>query len=217
MLLNRGHCRGMGAKELKKKFDIIFSREQRMARAIALKAIRPKPISVWEVMVPVIFIMGYMRAKADREVFSQNMLFTKKMALKGAFDMMRNDTPKADALMKIKHKTKDLLSSVSDGIYSEGIRREQLKEIDLLIDHYCRLIQAQGRDYAALVVHAYQSRDGYTRFNDQLTAAESAVTQAARRTLGHRTDEEMAVKIEFVADRLRRQETETIFNTNPRS
>jgi len=201
---------------LKKKFDIILSREQRMARAIAHKAIRPKPLSVWEVMVPVIFIMGYMRAKADREVFSQNMLFTKKMALQAAFDMIRRDTPKADALMKIEHNTKDLVSSVPDGIYSEEIRREQLKEIELLVDHYCRLIQAQGRDYAALVVHAYQSRDGYTRFNDQLAAAESAVTQAARRTLGHKTDEEMAAKIESAANRLRRQEIETIFNRNPR-
>ena len=66
---------------LKKKADLILSREQRMARAIALKAIRPKPFSVWEVMIPVIFIMGYMKAKADREVFTQNILFTKKLAL----------------------------------------------------------------------------------------------------------------------------------------
>jgi hypothetical protein len=201
---------------LKKKFDLILSREQRMARAIALKAIRPKPLSVWEVMVPVIFIMGYMRAKADREVFSQNMLFTKKLALEAALDMIRKETSQADALVKIEHKTKDLLSSVPDGIYSEEIRREQLKEIELLIAHFCRLIQAQGKDYAALVVHAYQSLDGYRRFNDQLAAAESAVTQAARRTLGQKTDEEMAAKIEFAAERLRRQEAETIFNSTPR-
>jgi hypothetical protein len=201
---------------LKKKLDLILSREQRLARAIALKAIRPKPLSVWEVMVPVIFIMGYMRAKADREVFSQNMLFTKKLALEAALDMIRKETSQADALVKIEHKTKDLLSSVPDGIYSEEIRREQLKEIELLIAHFCRLIQAQGRDYAALVVNAYQSLDGYRRFNDQLAAAESAVTQAARRTLGHKTDEEMAAKIELAAERLRRQEAETIFNSTPR-
>jgi len=201
---------------LKKKFDIILSREQRMARAIALKAIRPKPLSVWEVTVPVIFIMGYMRAKADREVFSQNMLFTKKLALEAALDMIRTETSQADALIKIEHKTQDLLSSVPDGIYSEDIRREQFKEIELLIAHFCRLIQAPGGDYAALVVHAYQSRDGYSRFNEQLAAAENAVTQAARRTLGQKTDEDMAAKIQSAADRLRRQEAETIFNSHPR-
>ena len=216
MPLIRAHCRDMETKEFKKKFDIILFREQRMARAIAFKAIRPKPLSVWEVMVPVIFIMGYMRAKADREVFSQNMLFTKKMALEAALDMTRKEIPKADALMNVERKTQELLSSAPAGIYSEGIRREQLKEIELLIDHYSRLIQAQGRDYAALVVHAYRNRDGYTRFNGQLAAAESAVTQAARHTLGHQTDEEMAAKIQSAADGLRRQETETIFNRNPR-
>ncbi len=201
---------------LKKKFELILSREQRMARAIALKAIRPKQLSVWEVMVPVIFIMGYMRAKADREVFSQNMLFTKKMALEAALNMIRKEMSQADALVKIEHKTQELLSSVPDGIYSEEIRREQLKEIELLIAHFCRLIQAQGKDYAALVAHAYQSIEGYRRFNDQLAAAESAVTQAARRTLGLKTDEEMAAKIEFVAERLRCQEAETIFNSHSR-
>ena len=118
--------------------------------------------------------------------------------------------------MNVERKTQELLSSAPAGIYSEGIRREQLKEIELLIDHYSRLIQAQGRDYAALVVHAYRNRDGYTRFNGQLAAAESAVTQAARHTLGHQTDEEMAAKIQSAADGLRRQETETIFNRNPR-
>jgi hypothetical protein len=204
----------MGTTELKKKFDIILSREQRMARAIALKAIRPKPLSVWEVMIPVIFIMGYMRAKADREVFSQNMLFTKKMALEAAFDMIRKETPKTHALMQIDQKTKDLLSSVPDGIYSEQIRREQLEEAALLVDHYSKLLQAEGQDYSALVIGVFPQRQDYINFQQALSALEKKVSQAASRTLGAQTDAAMLSRIESVTQELRSAEIQKIFDSN---
>lgn len=201
---------------LKKKFDLILSREQRMARVIALKAIRPKPLSVWEVTIPVIFIMGYMRAKADREVFSQNMLFTKKMALEAAFDMIRKETHKADALIKIEHKTKELMSSLPAGIYSEGIRREQLKEIELLIDHYLKLLRADGKDYPALVLGAYSQPKDYLDFQQALSSLEKQVARAASRTLGAQTDAAMLSRIESATDELRSAEIQKIFDSRPR-
>lgn len=213
MPLTREYCRDMGTTEFKKKFNIILFREQRMARAIALKAIRPKPLSVWEVMIPVIFIMGYMRAKADREVFSQNMLFTKKMALEAAFDMIRKESPKAHALMKIEHKTKDLLSSVPDGIYSEGIRQEQLREIELLIDHYIKLFRADGKDYSALVLRVYPQREDYLNFQKALSALEKQVARAAGQTLGAQTDAAMLSRIESATDELRSAEIQKIFDS----
>ena len=206
----------MLTKGLKKKFDIILSREQRMARSIALKAIRPKPLSVWEVMIPIIFILGYMRAKADREVFSQNMLFTKKMALEAAFDMIKRNHTKAAVLVGIELKTKELLSSVPDGIYSDAIRQEQLREIDLLIDHYLKLLQTDGDDYASLVLSAYPTREDYRAFQQKLTSIEKQVAQTARRTLGAQTDADMLIRIESATDELRSVEIQQIFDSIPR-
>lgn len=183
-----------------------------MARAIALKAIRPKSLSVWEVMIPVIFIMGYMRAKADREVFCQNMLFTKKMALEAAFDIIRRESPKAQALMKIEHKTKDLLSSVPDGIYSEGIRQEQLREIELLVDHYLKLFQVDGSDYSALVRGAFPQREDYLNFQQTLSSLEKQVSRAAAQTLGAQADAAMLSRIESATDELRSAEIQKIFD-----
>ena len=51
------------SKKLKEKFDIILARERRMAKSVAMQTIKPKPLSVWEVLIPIIFIFGYMKSK----------------------------------------------------------------------------------------------------------------------------------------------------------
>ena len=61
---------------------------------------------------------------------------------------------------KSRQKTKELLTSIPGGIYSDDIRRRQLKEIDLLIDHYSKLLNAEGRDYASLVYQRLSIRNG---------------------------------------------------------
>jgi len=201
------------AAGLKTKFDLVMSREQRLARSIALAAIKPKPFSVWEVMIPLIFIFGNMRAKEEREVFAQNLLFTKKTALEAAYEMLRLDQPKATVLSAVKSKTDHLLATAPQSLYSEDIRLEQLQEIDLLIDHYCMLIQAEGEEYAALVINAYGTQKNYAAFQQRLQTAEQRVTQAAGRTLGQQADFDMVARIAAAAERLRKAEIEQIFNS----
>lgn len=204
------------ATELKRKFDLILSREQAMAKSIALQAIKQRPFSVWEVLIPVIFILSFMRARENREIFAQNLLFTKKMALEAAFDMIKKEQSREVAMNRINSKTESLLSSVPDGVYSDAIRQEQLKEIDLLIDHYCRLMKAAGKDYAALVMEAYQTKAAYIALQEKLKAAEKNVTAAARQTLGTQIDSDMVARIEAATERLRRKEVETIFSSTSR-
>jgi hypothetical protein len=110
-------------------------------------------------------------------------------------------------------KTKDLLSSVPDGIYSENIRQEQLKEIDFLMDHYGRLFEAEGNDYAALIRIAYASRAKYAAFLSQLRAVEKDVMTAAQRTLGAQADLQAASRLEELTDKVRAAEIEKIFPT----
>lgn len=196
---------------LKKKFDIIFFREQAMAKSVALQAMKPKPFSVWEVLIPVVFILGYMRSKEQREIFAQNLMFTKKMALEAAFEMLKKNRSKTDVMRRVASETDNLLRSVSNAVYSDAIRLQQINEIDLLTDHYCKLLRAEGNDYAALVVNAYQTKTAYALFQDELTLAERKVTQAARETLGGQTDIEMAIRIETATGRFRQKENETIF------
>jgi len=185
-----------------------------MAQGLALSLIRPKTLTVWEIMIPVIFILNYAKLKQSREIFIQNQMFTKKMALDAALDMKKKDTSKETVMAQIQTKTKELVSSVPGGIYSDDIRRQQLKEIDLLVDHYTRLLNAAGKDYASLVIHAYQTAADYASFLEALKSTENEVMGAARRTLGDQTDMETAAKIESITANMRTAEVKKIFSSD---
>jgi hypothetical protein len=197
-----------------KKFKIIFERERSMAQGLAVSLIRPKTLTVWEIMIPVIFILNYAKLKHSRELFIQNQMFTKKMALDAALDMKKKDTSKETVMTQIQSKTKELVSSVPGGIYSDDIRRRQLKEMDLLIDHFSKLLNAEGKDYASLVTSTYRSATEYRAFLNQLKSAENEVMGAARRTLGDQTDMETAAKIESITASMRTAEVKKIFSSD---
>ncbi len=182
-----------------------------MAQGLALSLIRFKTLTVWEIMIPVIFILNYVKLKHSREIFVQNQMFTKKMALDAALDMKKKDAPQETVMAQIQSQTKELLTSVPGGIYSDDIRRQQLKEIDLLIDHYSKLLNAEGQDYASLVTNAYQTAADYSSFFNQLKSAENEVMAAARRTLGDQADMATAAKIESITESMRAAEVNKIF------
>lgn len=193
------------------KYKNILSREQSLAKAVAISVVKAKPISVWDVTIPIIFILSYMRLKSTREIFTQNFLFTKKLALEAALEMIKKGQPREEVMSRIEDKTSSLLTSVKEGIYSEEIRQMQLKEIDLLIDHYCKLLKAEGKDCASLVINAYKSQKDYSTFLGQLKNAEKQVTHAARQTLGAQTDPDLVFRMEETTDRARMAEAEKIF------
>ena len=198
---------------LKKKFEMILARETSMARAVALATIKPRPFSVWEVLIPIIFIFGYMKSKETREVFAQNVLFTKKMAMQAAFDMLKKDQSRETAMEQIRSKTREMITTIPGGIYSDEIRQAQLKEIELLIDHYCQLLNSDGDDYDSLVFNAYQTPERLTEFFERLQKAEESVGRAARSTLGDDADTSTLERLNSALRNTRLKVTEKIFNT----
>ena len=201
----------MLAGSYNKKFTLIIDHEYAMAKSVALSLIKPKPLTVWDIMIPVIFILNFIKLKHSREIFIQNQIFTNTLALEATRDRFKKSQSRQDVLEAIKKKTKDLVSSVPDGIYSEEIRREQLKEIDFLMDHYGKLLQAHGDDYGALVVNAYQRLEHYLDFLDQLRQAEKEVNISALHTLSDRGDPALVSRMEEASDRVRKDSALNIF------
>ena len=201
------------AGNLKRKYDTIVSHETAFARSVALATIKPKPFSVWEVTIPIIFIFSYMKSKETREVFVQNVMFTKKMAIQAAFDILKKGQARESVMERIRSKTREMIASVPGGIYSAEIRREQLKEIDLLIDHYSRLLNSQGNDYDSLVLNAYQAPDRLADFFERLQEAEDSVGRAAHSTLGGSADTPTLERMKAAMKKSRLKETEKIFGT----
>jgi hypothetical protein len=199
---------------LKKKFDRIYNYERFIANSVALKVIKSKPIGVWEFLIPIVFILHFMRNKQSREVFIQNYMFTKRLALDAAFKMHKKGLSREDAIAGIEQKTRALLTAPEiREIYSETIRQQQMSEIGFLVDHYSKLLAAEGEEYAALARNAYGNRENYKIYHQQLTSVEEKVSDAARRTLGTKADVKTLLRIELAIEEVRQTQIDKIFKS----
>jgi len=176
--------RGILPTFLDTKYNIIHSQERRLAKAVARSIVKMPEITIWAFMIPFIFFFIFLRYKRASETFVLNFLFTKKLALDAALDIMKNDQSRQDVLARIEDRTSDILAADKGGVYSDKIRRQQMNEINLLLDHYLKLLDAQGNNYQSLVKDAYQTQDNYTAFLRELTLAEKAVNRVAIQTVG---------------------------------
>ena len=199
--------------ELKKKFNHIYNYERYIGNSVALRVIESKPVGVWEFLIPIVFILHFMRNRQSREIFIQNYMFTKRHALDAAFKMLKYGLNRNEALSKVREKTKELLSDPKmKKIYSRLIRQQQLNEIDLLFDNYRKLMSADGHDYDDLTRNAYGNRQNYLAFHRRLVAAEKNVSDAARQTLGSKADLGALVRIDKATEDVRQTRINKIFD-----
>ena len=201
------------SSDLRKKYNCIYEHERAIGNSVALRVIEAKPIGVWEFLIPVVFILHFMRNKQSREVFIQNYMFTKLEALDAAFKKLKRGLGREEALSAMQEKTRTLLTApATREIYSETIREQQMSEIDLLFEHYRKLLGAEGQNYDTLVRNAYGSRKDYLIFHQQLTSAEKNVSKAARQTLGPKADVAALARIEKTTEDVRQARIDKIFN-----
>ncbi len=197
---------------LKKKYDLTYNFERFIGNSVALIVIKSRPIGVWEFLIPIVFILHFMRNKQSRELFIQNYMFTKRLALDAAFKVLKKGLSREDAISRIEARTRALLTAPeTQGIYSDTIRQQQMNEIDLLFDHYSKLLSAEGEDYDTMTRNAYGSRIDYLIFHDLLKLAESKVADAARQTLGSKADMDALSRIENATEEIRQSQIEKIF------
>ena len=194
------------------KYNIIHSQERRLAKAVAKRVVKMPEVTVWAFMIPLIFLFNFLRYRRAVEIFTLNFLFTKKLALDAALDIIKEGQSRQDVLARIDDKTRDIMATDMKGIYSEKIRRKQMNEINLLLDHYLKLLEAGGNSYESVVKNAYQTRDNYEAFLRELTLTEKAVNRAAIQTVGKtETASELISGMEKATEGIRTKEAEKIF------
>jgi len=198
------------ARVIDRRFHKILTHEYSWAEDVAKEVIKVTPNLMLILMLPVL-MTTYRRAKKARQAFAQNLMFTKITALELALEMIQKGLVRDEAMSQVRIKTKKVLASVRHGLYSEEIRRAQIEEIDLLIDHYCRLLQVEGKDYKSLLLVAYKSSDNYADFIEKLNVAEKEINRAAMKTMGTEDDIKEITEIEIAADRIRKEMARKIF------
>jgi hypothetical protein len=197
----------MPGSSIRKKMDIISSAEESFARSVILSLIVKRPISAWYFLIPGVFILQYLRRSSEIRKYTTNTLFPKILALEAAHDILMGEDRK-ERLCQVEQKVKEWLTSVK--LYSDTLQQKQMKEIEIHIDHYCKLLNAEGKNYYSLIKDAYKSRQHYEEYLHQLSLTEKEVDSAITEILGEGIKEQLLKENEQMEE-IRKKEIDKIF------
>lgn len=147
------------------KYDIILSAEEQFAREVTLGVIVQRPLTVWHYLIPGMFIIDFLRRNSEIRRYAYHFMFPRKQALEAA-NLIAAGEERPEVLARLEISTGNWLASVD--LNSPKILEQQIMVIDCLIDHYIKLMAADGHTYSFLIKNAYQSKSRYADFLAQL-------------------------------------------------
>ncbi len=153
-------------------YKMIVAAEEQFAREVALGLIIKKPLSVWHYLVPGMFIIDFLKRGSTIRKYTHNYTFHRKQALDAAQDIIKGQV-EAEKLLLVGEEIKDWLASLN--LYSGELHQNLMKVVDLLVDHYERLLGAEGDTYHELIRNSYENREEYTAYLSRLASAEREV------------------------------------------
>ena len=157
------------------KFDIILNAEQQFAREVTLGVLYLRPLSAWHYLMPGMFIIDFLRRTSAIRKYGETFMFPRELALQAAQDFPEGQN-RADLDARLEAAIKNWLADLK--LDSPDLIRAQKETVELLIDHYVRLLQADGESYYDLIQNAYSSRAGFEAYLREITAAENKVDRA---------------------------------------
>ncbi len=182
----------------KQKF--ILAAEINFARRVALGIIVRRPVKPLLQVIPGMFIFDFLKRTAEVRKYTQYYLAAINPALTAA-GIVNNGGDKNEMLSRGKMDLKTWL--LSKNLYSDEILQKHMIRIEFLVDHYCRLFQAQGDGYEDLIRNVYPEQSDYEAFNGRLTEIERDIDQA----INDKTGEDEVVKSRLAAERQQTEET----------
>lgn len=189
---------------LEQKKEWILAQEHRLAGFVAGHVIENPQLSIWMILIPVIFVHFFYRFNKvtnGRKEFRHNFMITRRRALEAAFDGLESGkNPDPNQLCR--------LSSVPEAIYSE-----YTVWLKVLLQHYKDLLETEGNSGEDLIRSVYKTRSNYLLFLNQLKNAEKLFNAALTSHLDVSiTDATTIIKtMEDQSASYRRQEAEKIF------
>lgn len=156
------------------KYNIIVGAETQFSREVSLGVVVTRPLASWFYLIPGAFIIDFLRRSSAVRQYTKNYMFPRKLALDAARGIARKEK-KLPVYSRIKENIEAWLISLS--LYSKDLEQAYTALVDLLIDHYLKLLNTEGNSYYLLIKNAYRNRDNYRNFLNRITAAEQCVDQ----------------------------------------
>jgi hypothetical protein len=166
---------------MKTKYDIILVAEESFARAVAIGISIKKPLSVWHYLIPGIFIFDFLKRTSETRSYTEHFLFPRRLAIVVAQDI-KNGEDRKNRLSRVEEEIKKWLNSLR--LYSQRLHQGKMDEVNLLIDHYSKLLNADGEGYDSLIKNAYKNQEDYEAYLNQLVSVEKEVDGAIVEILG---------------------------------
>jgi len=196
-------------RDYNKEKALVLDGEESFARAVALGVTVKRPLSAWHFLLPGMFIFDFFRRTNEIKRYSDLFLFPRKLALNGALEIIQGED-RESILSGAEEQMKAWLLSLK--LDSDRLLQGHMEEIHLLIDHYSKLLRAEGNHYTVLIKDAYKTREQYETYLQQLTTKEQEVDQAIADLHGNAEHiwERLKAEALQVAE-LREKETNRIF------
>ncbi|MGD2269200.1 MAG: NF038143 family protein [Desulfobacterales bacterium] len=155
-----------------KVYDMIRMAEEQFAREVTLGVIVQKPLKLWQSLIPGMFIIDFLRRGRAIRQYTKYYLFPRNLA----FDAARSLGEGQDQAAVNSRTEEDVSTWLSSlDLNSPDLLQAQLAVVNLLTDHYLKILNTQGNSYALLIKDAYKNRESYLAYLDRLTAAEKEV------------------------------------------
>ena len=180
------------------KHKMILMAEEKLAREVTLGVIVTRPLTVWHYIIPGMFIIDFLRRGSALRKYTESFMFPRRLAVDAA-QALAQDELEADILEHIENETRAWLSSLD--LYTDGLLQAQVNAIQLLKDHYGKLLGEEGYSFYALIKAAYQNRENLEAFFDQLSAVEAEVDRELVAKLGE--SDKLKTKIRAEQDQLK--------------
>ena len=163
------------------KYDIILNAEQQFAREVTIGVLYLRPLSAWHYLIPGMFIIDFLRRGSAIRKYTETFMFPRKLALRAARDLSGGET-RAAIDPHLESQIKNWLAALQ--LDAPDLASAQKETVDLLIDHYVKLLQAEGEGYDDLIQNAYSSRETFEIHLREMTAAENEVDRAILARVG---------------------------------
>jgi hypothetical protein len=186
------------------KRTFILEHEEKFADALAVKVIDKPRLSLWMILIPIIFVYyfyQFQRFRTGREAFAENYMISRKRALDESLAVVETGRePDIQRLIRMSTLPEDT--------------HEQYREfLSVLIEHYTELLRSKGEDFESLVRSAYRNRTNFLLFLNRLNQAEKILNTALKTHLSKTAEgiDEVVETIQTYSEKLRRNNAEKIF------
>ncbi|MDJ0818624.1 MAG: NF038143 family protein [Desulfobacterales bacterium] len=163
------------------KYNLIMDAEQQFAREVTLGVIVTRPLTAWHYLIPGFFIIDFLRRGSAIRQYTQHFMFPRKLAINVAAAQLQGQTDQTVS-MDSSDSVKSWLESLN--LYSPELVQAHLALIDILSEHYLKLLTTEGDEFNTLIERAYPDRGHFEEFIETITAAENEVDRQVMDLLG---------------------------------